>query len=471
MKWSTRLPIRIQLSLWYVAFLAVVLAGFGFGVYWSMERSLRESLDEAVERQAASLSAAIVITDGAAVLVDYDQGADPEFGEYFLRTYTVDGAVAFDTSSTIGDIPIDEDAVARALSGRGNLRSVASGDVGLRIETAPLIRGGQVVGALEVGLLDGKIADAMSSLVVRLAVGYPIALLVAAIGSVWLVRRAFAPVEKVTNLARGLSAGALDQRLNLNLPDDETGRLSRTFDEMLERLEDAFRRQRQFTADASHELRTPLTIMRGQIDVALRGEDLSESARATLTAIDEAVHRLTRLVGSLLTLARADSGEVELSLEEFDLGFVIQGVVEQLSPLAAERGVSLSTREGQHVSLVADEDLCLQLLINLTDNALKFTGRGGEVTLGWGATETEATFWVADNGSGIPSEHLPHVFDRFYRVDPARTARLGGAGLGLAICHWIAQAHGGSIHVSSSEGVSTRFEVSLPLHGNLKQES
>jgi signal transduction histidine kinase len=232
---------------------------------------------------------------------------------------------------------------------------------------------------------------------------------------------------------------------------------------MLERLEVAFKQQRQFTTDASHELRTPLTVIKGQIDVVLQNEREPEAYRVVLRTINEEVDRLIRLAGSLLTLSQADSGRIPLTLEKVEVGELATLVLEQMEPMAKDKGVQLILEPGPRAVLKADEDLLLQLMLNLLDNAIKYTPQDGRVVTGWGVKDHQVEVWVQDTGIGIPQEHLPFLFDRFYRVDKARSRSEGGTGLGLAISHWIAKAHGGSISVESKPGQGSKFTVLLPV--------
>jgi heavy metal sensor kinase len=233
---------------------------------------------------------------------------------------------------------------------------------------------------------------------------------------------------------------------------------------MIDRLDAAFRRQRQFTADASHELRTPLTAMKGQVEVALSRPRDPAAYREVLQAVNEEVDRLIRLVGSLLTLSRADSGQIRIALEAVSVSELVAAAAEQVHPMAQQRGLELIVEPGPDLTLRADQDLLLQLLLNLLDNGIKHTSAGGRVTAGWRANGRQVELWVCDTGVGIASEHLPRIFDRFYRVDKARSRAEGGAGLGLSICRWIAEAHGGSISVESARGQGSTFTVRLPSH-------
>lgn len=332
----------------------------------------------------------------------------------------------------------------------------------MRARTTPIVRDGAIVGALEAGMADDDVKDTLQSLLIIIAVAYPLALGVASLGGAFLAGRALGPIDSITQAARRISAEDLSQRLNLSLPDDEIGRLAQTFDEMIARLEEGFRRQRQFTADASHELRTPLTAIKGQVEVALGNERDAQTYREVLQVVNEETDRLIRLTGSLLTLARADAGGLPLSRERLELGELAAAVMEQVSPVAEAKGVRLEDGGDPGLEVVADEDLLIQLLLNLLDNAVKYTEASGSIVVRWRAVNGVVEISVRDTGAGIAPEHLPHVFDRFYRADPARSRAEGGVGLGLSICRWIADAHGGTIQVESAPGRGSTFTVRLP---------
>jgi heavy metal sensor kinase len=454
--------IRFRLTLWYVILLAVILAGFSAGVYLTLRQRLNENLDDSLQNRAGVLVVALDYQDGTPTLEIEGASADPDADEHFTRVYDSTGSVTFDDSPEAGRPPVDRESVEAALQGETKVRRVKVGDQSMRVRTLPVQRDGNVIGALEVGLSDEDVRDTLRILLLIIAVAYPVTLGAASFGGVFLAGRALAPIDKITRTARRISAQELGQRLDLQLADDEVGRLARTFDEMIARLDEAFRRQRQFAADASHELRTPLTSIKGQVEVALNRERSAQTYREVLGTVNEEVDRLIRLVGSLLTLARADAGQIPIARERVELGELVTGAVEQARPMAEERGVRLEAAPAAPVALEADEDLLLQLLLNLVDNAVKHTERGGEVTLGWARRDSSAELWVRDSGAGISPEHLPRIFDRFYRADAARSRAEGGTGLGLSICRWIAEAHGGSISAESTPGSGSTFTVRLP---------
>jgi heavy metal sensor kinase len=455
--------IRLRLTLWYVLLLSIILAAFSAGVYLTLRQNLYDSLNDSIRDRCNVLLGSVQYEGGRPTLAGRISADDPSQGESFIRVFDGSGQITFDNSAAAGDIPVDSRAVGSALAGETTSRGVSAGDGSFRVRTIPIERDSRVSGVLEVGQSQDDVSDTLRTLLLILGVAYPVTLVVASFGGAFLAGRALSPIDRLTRLARRISAEDLGQRLDLRLPDDEVGRLARTFDEMIGRLDEAFRRQRQFTADASHELRTPMTVIKGQIEVALQRERDPQAYRQILHAVNEEVDRMIRLVGSLLTLARADAGQIPITLEPVSLPDVVGAAIEQVQPLASRRGVDLQlVASSQPVGLQADEDLILQLLLNLLDNAIKYTAAGGQVTVGWNANGRDVELWVRDTGSGIAREHLTRLFERFYRVDKARSRAEGGSGLGLAISRWIAEAHGGSISVESALGRGSTFTVRLP---------
>jgi len=318
-------------------------------------------------------------------------------------------------------------------------------------------------------LLDPNQANAR--LLFTLAVGSLLTLTIALIGGYWLADRAMRPVKTITQAARTMSETDLSHRLNLNSK-DELGELADTFDEMLARLQAAFERQRQFVADASHELRTPLTIVNLETSHALAAKRSAEEYQHTLNIIHSENDFMSRLVNDLLMLARMDGGQVMIDKTPVDLSDVAIDAVERLASLAAKNSVTLETGDLPETRILGDRQYLLQMISNLVENGIKYTtGSDKRVRLETGLAEGEAWILVSDNGPGIPPEHIPYLFDRFYRVDAARTRNdqgdantqaPTGSGLGLSIVRWITHAHEGEIKVSSIPGVGTTFEIRFP---------
>ena len=459
----------MRLTLWYALLLAVAMALFGGALYAGLRQQLYAGFDEQLLNQAALALAAVRVEEGALAFEPSVAGVDD--GEYFLRLLDREGRPMAEEGAPPTGVPLDPSVIETALEGR-TVYSAARDEDGetLRLVSVP-VRGeggneaGLVVGALQVGLDRNEIDEPLAVFLRLLAAAGPLVLLAAGGGGYLLAGRALAPVAAITELAAriGRRSGTLDlgARLNLPLPDDELGRLARTFDAMLARIDDAFARQRRFTGDAAHELRTPLALMRSQVDLALARPRSADAYREALRELDGDLERLTSLVGTLLTLARADAGKLELDQASFDLAGTVGTVLEQFAPAAAAAGVALRD-EAVPTALRADESLIIQLLVNLIANALAHTPSGGSVTVGCRREGGQVWLWVTDTGEGIAPEHQARVFDRFTRVDAGRDRAQGGAGLGLAICRVIAEAHGGTIALESEPGLGTRVEVLLP---------
>jgi heavy metal sensor kinase len=471
--WLTRRGIRLRLTLWYLLVLAIVLALFGGGVYFALRESLDDSLDASVRGRSDALLSVVQISESGPRLPDsvvqVASGAgedgeelDDDSDEQFARTWDRAGNVISDAGGEAAEVEPQRSAVLPVIGGVERWVRLPGDDADFQVFMRPIEVDGQVVGVLEVGQSHEEIDETLEALLIILIFAMPITLILAGVGGLLIAGRALAPIDSVTRLARRISAEDLSGRLDLSLPNDELGRLARTFDEMIARLDAAFRRQRQFTGDASHELRTPLTALKGQVEVALARPRSPEEYQAVLRVVNEEVDRLILLVGSLLTLARADAGEIGLARELISLGDAVEGAVEQLEPMATQRGISLDVDPGPETTVEADESLLLQLLLNLIDNAIKYTPTGGAVRVGWGVEHGAAVVTVRDSGIGIDASDLPHIFERFYRVDKARSRSEGGTGLGLAISRWIVEAHGGTIDATSRAGEGSTFTVRLP---------
>jgi heavy metal sensor kinase len=297
-----------------------------------------------------------------------------------------------------------------------------------------------------------------------LLVSIPILLFSAAAGGYWMSRRALAPVDQITHTARSISVQNLSRRLLVPQTHDELQRLSETLNSMLERLEAAFKKIIQFTADASHELRTPVAVMRTRTELSLRKPRSADEYRETLAQVHSELEKTSELVERLMLLARADYGVEALQLSTTDLREIVREVCGQGKMLSAAKEIDFR-QQIQEIPLwvKADAHALRRLFLILVDNAVKYTPQGGRVDVVVGQENGFAIGEVRDTGIGIAPEDLPNVFERFYRADKARSRESGGVGLGLSIGRWIAEAHGGTIDVQSSPGGGSIFRVRLPL--------
>ncbi len=455
--------IRVRLTLWYVALLAVILVGVSAVLYLSLSYTLYAELDHSLAADAQQVVSTIDVQNG-----------EPGFGDG-LDTLTA-GTIAslydrsgqrFIASNARQPLPVLPEVLAAAAGGQKRLLTVQAADgERWRVLVVPVVDEGQLVGVLQVERSERGVEVALSQLVIVLAVVIPATLILAIAGGLFLAGRALGPIDRVTRAAASMSAEDLSRRLNMATSADEVGRLATTFDQMLERLDAAFQRQRQFTADASHELRTPLAILMSEADLALKRPRTPAHYRHALATIRANAAHMARLLDDLLALARADAGQERFELEPLALQDLRDDVLAAMAPLAQARGVALQRGADEPlepISVEGDQTRLTQLLVNLIDNGLRHTPAGGAVTVSVRRDDGRAVLKVADTGVGIPPEHLPRIFERFYRVDAARSRADGGAGLGLAICQWIARAHGGEITVESWPGRGTTFTVCLPL--------
>jgi heavy metal sensor kinase len=297
----------------------------------------------------------------------------------------------------------------------------------------------------------------------RLLIFAPLALLLASALGYWMSRRALAPVDQITQTAQKINAHNLSARLTVPGSGDELQRLAETLNQMLQRIEEALDRVSRFSADASHELRTPITIMRTRAELALRRPRTLAENQHTLEQLHTELIHTSELLDNLMLLARADSDVEQLRFVPEDIEHVLKNVLAQVSPIADEKQVSLHATLPQHPIWVSgDRQLLQRLFLILIDNAVKYTPPLGQVAIALTVEDGMTIVSVRDTGVGISSEDLPRIFDRFYRADKARTRELGGAGLGLSIGRWIAEAHGGLVRVESQPGTGSTFRVVLP---------
>ncbi len=473
------MPIRLRLTLWYTLLLTGTLLLFGGVLYGGVRYSLFNQVDHALRFSADAVSRSLefsMTAQGEGILEDGfpPQGvhAQPPLNAIAQHDIYVElriNRVVANSSDNLGGRTLPVSAAALEQSSQGDLYWTRTymGDEPIRLLVQPIAFGGQAVYTVAVGRNVRDIETSLQVLLLFIASGIGLAMLLATVIGTWFAERAIEPVDNVTQAALLISrAEDLSRRLPPYQPMDEIGRLIEAFNEMLARLDDVFRNQQRFVADVSHELRTPLTALQGNIELLKRGAlDDPDEKRESLETIESEVARLNRLVADLLLLARADGGE-KLAHLPVELDTLLLDVFRQGRLLAQASGNEVRLRLGHEdqATIMGDPDRLRQLLLNLVDNAIKYT-QEGEVTLSlWKDVEQrEVRVSVQDTGIGVPQEALPHLFRRFFRADKARSRQEGGTGLGLAIVEWIVKAHGGTIQVTSEEGVGSTFTVTLPL--------
>lgn len=458
--------LRLQLTAWYVAFFSLLFVLFGIFLYGVLSNALQARLQEALSSQA-NTAAALMADELVEEKGDANKAATEVTSE--LRGSVVailmGGRVL---SSSAAFFPGGFETVASLAAGQGQaefpLDMPRLGPHGSRAAAHRLVQDGRAFLILAVAPLDSVAADLR--VVQRVLVfATPLLIALAAIGGYWLTTRSLAPLGWMAEQAKKITGSNLDTRLEIGHAAEELTTLSASFNELLSRLDQTFESMRRFVADASHELRTPISVIRGEADVALSRERSPAEYRQSLAVILDESRRLSRLVDDLLNLARADAGHVRLQVQEFYFNDLLVECCRSVQALAAGRDIRLECQTAEDVPFRGDEELLRRLVVNLLDNAIRYTPHGGMVCAALRAEGRELSIQVSDTGMGIAPEAVPHLFERFYRADKARSRQDGGFGLGLAIVKWIAESHHGAVDLASRPGAGSTFTVTLPRVG------
>jgi two-component system OmpR family sensor kinase len=467
--------VRARLTLWYTVVLAVVLVTFSGISYVLLSREIRASTDALLAGTAHELTGAFIedpshTERGSELLLDF------RYSDRAIMVFSTDGRLVASSHSRLSSQ--DRTRVAHFVrTGRSGYATVPGGveDEGVRVFANPI----DVVGIRYIVVVAHDLhdqADRLESARRALFLGIPLALLFAAGGGYVMARKSLAPVTTMSIKARQIGAETLTERITVKNERDELGFLATTLNELLQRLQRAFESQRSFMADASHELRTPMAIIQGEADVALSRQDRTPTEyRESLAIIQTSARKLTRIVESLFLLARSDAGRYPISRTRFYLDELLGDCIRAMRSVAGARGVSLNCEVPAELVIVADEALVHRMILNLIDNALKFTPPGGSVTVAAVGSGDQYIVRVVDTGIGIGEGDRDRIFERFYRGERTRGTRGAaaasnvstGAGLGLPIARWIAEIHGGRLFLDRSDESGTTFVITLPRADDL----
>ena len=485
--------VRSRLTLWYSGLFGlflILLAGFTYFLYWrtSLQRldsnvlelsdtylttfnaelkdpqesnTIRVAAREAmIEHRYRDIVYALVDESGGVIFSSLDLPAPPGDSEPVKP-------------QIFSSLEFQQLARAARSGGSNAFHNVPGGKNGFRGYAKPLMPHDSAVSLIILQSLHPQ-HEMMEDIRYTFYWVIPLALLLASAGGYFLARKSLAPVTLMAEQARGMGASHLSERLKISNPHDELGTLALSFNELLDRLEKSFEQQRRFVADASHELRTPVAILRGETEATLSRPDRTpEEYRETLAILRDESQRLARVIEDLFTLTRADAGQYPLNLRELYLDELAADVLRRTRSLAISKGIALASSIQPELPLQADEDLLRRMLLNLLDNAIKYTPAGGKVNVD---CKLEGSFYVlrvTDCGPGIPQELQSRIFERFFRADKARSRSegdSGGAGLGLSIARWIAEAHHGRLELTRSDASGTTFTASLPATGKASSD-
>ena len=454
--------LRVRFALWTASLLLAALVLFGLFVYLIMAYNLRIAIDETL--QAVGMQLIVEVERGGRLPIE-DIIEEPQYTRLREQGFSilVQNSVGRAIQGYGPYLPLLKPATnftATLQAGRFTTISDPQTADKIRIYAVQIVDADAIGGFVQIARNLNDANRTLSLLFITLLISGPLLIVVAGVSGYFLAARALGPIDAITRTARAISANDLSARLQLPPTEDEVGRLAMTFDSMLARLDEAFQRERQFTADASHELRTPLAAMQTIISSTLtRRRSLTDYEQA-LGDLRHEVEHMRTLTEGLLQLARSDVKQHTAKADEVELTFLLKDVIDSLQPLAAEKGLTLIDQVPEEgLPLFGDSDALIRLFVNLIDNAIKYTEQGTITITATAQPDNKMVVNVSDTGIGIAPEHLPHIFHRFYRVDGSRSTE--GIGLGLAIALEAAQAHNGTITVASELGKGTTFTVQL----------
>jgi len=460
--------LRFRITAWYAGLLAGTLIVFGVSVYLGLERYLDWTLQGTLVAEcrtiATQLLSQLPAKDKEWLATEINEAYAPEVNGLFIRVVHQDKGVVYlsgapkDGTFDPGRIPFPS---RKEMEGSRKLQFESGNRLLINSMTVTTPDGNRFI--VESGAPYHQIEVVLHGLLLTLAIYMPFVVSLAVAGGYWLMRRSLQPVDEITKRAEGITSTNLSERLPVIRTGDELERLSISLNRMIERLDDAFEHINRFSADASHELRTPLTILQLELEGIAQNHRRDANLGDQIGSALEETHRMSRIVESLLTISRLDAGEVKMDKSHLDLGELAASTAGEMKLLAEEKAIGLRIEAETGVHVVGDRVRLQQVIVNLIDNAIKYTPAGGMIEVRVGREAESAVLEVSDNGLGIPAHALPHVFERFYRADKARSRASGGAGLGLSIVKAICAAHNGEIKVSSQEGRGSSFRVELPL--------
>jgi heavy metal sensor kinase len=456
---------RFRLTVWYVALFSLLFVVFGIFLHGLLSKDLRTRLDQSLTSEANTTSA-LLEDELVEEKGDVRMAATEAVAGLRLqgsRVAILSGSRLLASSGPVSQQ--ESDAVVAQAAGNASpdllLALPQLGPNGARAATHRLDTLGRSFLIFSIAPLDSIVADlGVVRRVIFLAL--PLLLGLAGIGGYLLSTHSLAPLNWMADQAREITGSNLNRRLEIGNAAEELAILAASFNELLARLDQSFEAMRRFVADASHELRTPIAVIRGEADVALSHDRGAAEYKESLAIVLDESRRLSRLVDDLLNLARADAGRVKLEVQEFYFNELLAECCRSMQTLASASGITLECRSAGDVQFRGDEALLRRLAINLLDNAIRYTPPAGKVSAELEADPAAVRIRISDTGAGIPPEAAPHVFERFYRADKARSRQDGGFGLGLAIVKWIAEAHNGTVELTRNAGPGTTFTVTLP---------
>tara|TARA_B110000438_G_scaffold64707_1_gene65223 strand:- start:148 stop:1566 length:1419 start_codon:yes stop_codon:yes gene_type:complete len=460
--------IRSKLTAWYVLLLGIILVLFSILLFFFLSKRLNESVDSSLTLSARIVARSTQISNSRTPFPGLDLFFDQFMGFGRDKSYKI-----YDGSGNIGSLsknfngsqfPLSDIAYSAALKGGTSYETfIISDNHPIRVITMPVIRNGKLANLVQVGTSKKVVVDTLKNLAIILWTAVPSVLLLTALIGRFIARRALKPVAKITQTAKDIGSGAnLSQRIPVPEVKDEIGELALTFNSMMDRLESSFSQMRQFSSDASHELRTPLTVLKGQSELTLGKERKPKEYQEVISSNLEEIQYMSKVLEDLFMLSKSDENQIALDYESVDLKLLIEEICRHAQIIASEKNIKIITAYIESIQVYGDPVRLRQMIWNVIVNGIKYTQPDGEVTISLQEKKDIALITIQDNGIGISNSDLPLIFNRFYRVDKARSREEGGTGLGLSICKFIVDAHKGSIDIESTLGEGTKFKIKLP---------
>ena len=466
----TALSIRSRLTAWYVILLAIILILFSVLLNYFLSKRLYQSVDNSLTVSATVVSTSATMRLTGSPLPGLNQFFDQFLREgnlnKFYRIYDGSGSVGSRSGNiSASEFPLSGTAYADALKGNNSYETFkVGGKHPIRVITMPVMVNDKLVNLVQVGTSLQAVQETLRNLKIILFTAVPSVLIFAALFARFMARRALKPISRIIDTARDIGQGQeLSKRIPVLKIKDELGQLALTFNEMMNRLENSFKQMRQFSSDASHELRTPLTVLKGQNELILSKLRKPEEYQEVISSNLEEINYMSKVLEDLFLLSKSDENQVGLNCKQFNLKPLVEEVCKHAEVLAEEKNIKIIIAFLEAVQIKGDEVRLRQMSWNILQNGIKYTQCGGELKVSLQNGGDFALMTIQDTGIGIPEEDLGFIFNRFYRVDKARSRDEGGSGLGLSICRQIAEAHKGTIEVESKLGVGTRFKIRLPL--------
>jgi heavy metal sensor kinase len=460
--------IRFRLTAWYAGLLSALLVLFGIFIYFTLDRFLEAGLRDTLAKEAQTIGETLlhdVVQNGDDyVVAEIEEHFAPRIMGRFVRVTRPDGTVLYQSGVPhSGEFDPTAVSVQRADAFPLWREEHLPNGGELLVYGTPYVERTGTKYLIEAGVPHEQVERVLHGLVLSLGIALPVIVAIAIGGGYVFMRSALKPLDEVATTAERITSRNLNERVPVQPTGDELEKLSVSINRMMARLEESFHHISRFSADASHEIRTPLAIIRGELENALQSPAVTPELKQTVGSALEETERLSRIVEQLLEMSRLEAGETLIERSRFDLVQLAKTTVDQMRPLAEEKKLKLNVDGAKPVEIEADRIRMQQIVVNLVDNAIKYTGDEGSIAVSVFPGNRMAILEVADTGIGIPQDALSQVFDRFYRVDKARSRQLGGTGLGLAIVKSICAAYGGTVTVKSAEGQGAIFRIELPL--------